>query len=298
MTGMSMATRAAWRATIRDMASQTAPNPFDKAATQPSIRELINDMTTRRAVPPSSLNTFHDNPRRGDVATIAASLKAHDQYRPITVNIGTHTGRPHEVLAGNHTLLAIRDLAEKHPDDPRWEAVLVHWVDVDDDMCDRIVAVDNRTAQLGGFDMTELDALLTRIGEVNLADIGYNDDDLADIRAQIEENALDLPPRPEGLHDISANPNTSDPARHDSYETTTTRAMILTMPIPQFVWVQECLAFLREREGHDNNVDMILELVSVAVNSDIPDADAEVSADALDQADNMAANATVDPDAQ
>lgn len=289
--------------------AMASPNPFDKSTAAPArdaaqdavLRDRIDNLTQRRKVPPSSLSTFHDNPRRGDVAKIAASLKAHTQYRPITVNIGTHTGRPHEVLAGNHTLLAIRDLAQKYPDDPQWDSVLVHWVDVDDDMCDRIVAVDNRSAQRGGFDMPELNALLTRIGEVNLADIGYSDDDLADIRAQIEENALELPLGPEGLHDVSGRRDTpSDPADDDRYEQVSTRAIILTLPIPQFVWAQEMLAFLRERENVDNNVDMVMQLIATATSTDIPDASEQVSANMVQATDDAAAaaNGAADPEAQ
>jgi hypothetical protein len=287
------------------MASETAPNPFDKGtkAREPAldgaaVRAAINDLTVRKHVPPATLNTFHRNPRKGDVPAIMASLKAHDQYKPIVVNIGTHTGRPHEVLAGNHTLMAVRELAEKYPDDPRWENVLVHWLDVDDDRCNRIVAADNQTAQLGGFDMEQLAGLLEDIGEVNLGDIGFSDDDLADIKAKLEENALNLPPRPEGLHDISNNPNTGSDERHGSYEQTGTRAMILTLPIAQFVWVQEQLTALREEYAVDNNVDMVLHLVADASETEVPAADAEVSADAIDQADNQAANGAADPEAE
>lgn len=52
------------------------------------------------------LSTYHRNPRRGAVGMIAESLKARGQYRAIVVNLGRLTGRPLEVLAGNHTLLA------------------------------------------------------------------------------------------------------------------------------------------------------------------------------------------------
>lgn len=48
---------------------------------QPST-DLVGTITR---IPPSELNTYHRNPRRGDVSAIAASLKAHDQYKPICV---------------------------------------------------------------------------------------------------------------------------------------------------------------------------------------------------------------------
>lgn len=127
-------------------------------------------------VAPGELHTFHRNPRRGDTATIAASLRAHGQYKPIVVNRGTHTGRPNEVLAGNHTLMAIRDLAERFPDDDRWQSVLVHWVDVDDDRASRIVLVDNRASEIGTVDTDTLYELLTTLENPDLDGTGYDDD--------------------------------------------------------------------------------------------------------------------------
>lgn len=123
---------------------------------------------------PSELSTYHRNPRRGDVSVIAASLQAHGQYKPIVVNRGTYTGRANEVLAGNHTLMAVRDLAEKHPDDARWQEVLVHWVDVDDDRAARIVLVDNRASEVGTVDYEQL---YTLIGDLpDLSGTGYDQD--------------------------------------------------------------------------------------------------------------------------
>jgi hypothetical protein len=123
---------------------------------------------------PSELSTYHRNPRRGDVSVIAASLQAHGQYKPIVVNKGTYTGRPNEVLAGNHTLMAIRDLAERHPDDERWQSVLVHWIDVDDDRAARIVLVDNRASELGTIDYESLHTLISDLP--SLEGTGYDQD--------------------------------------------------------------------------------------------------------------------------
>ena len=138
---------------------------------------------------PSELSTYHRNPRRGDVSVIAASLQAHGQYKPIVVNRGTYTGRANEVLAGNHTLMAVRDLAEKHPDDKRWQEVLVHWVDVDDDRAARIVLVDNRASEVGGYDTSELVALLDTLG-ADLTGTGFTEDDLASL-AHVVDTDLD-----------------------------------------------------------------------------------------------------------
>ncbi|SKT22705.1 ParB N-terminal domain-containing protein [Mycobacteroides abscessus] len=134
------------------------------------------------AVAPSSLRNYHRNPRKGNVDSVVASLKAHGQYRPITANIGTHTGRPNEVLAGNHTLKAFRKLAGDEPEDARWNAILVHWVDVDEDQAKRIVLADNRTSEKGTYDSKALADLLSDVSH-DLTGLGYTAEDLDAISA-------------------------------------------------------------------------------------------------------------------
>jgi hypothetical protein len=142
--------------------------------------------------PIHDLATYHRNPRRGDVSRLCESLIVHGQYRPIVINKGTLTGRKNEVLAGNHLLMAFRELAESSPDDERWahlaEArryepgeeywteIAVHEVDVDDDQAARIVAVDNRTAELGGYDDAQLLELLRSLPDLD--GTGYTELDL------------------------------------------------------------------------------------------------------------------------
>lgn len=125
---------------------------------------------------PRDLNLHPRNPRRGDVDAIAGSLKANGQFKPIVVNVGTHTGRPNEVLAGNHTLKAFRQLAEQNPFDGYWTGIKAHVVDVDDDMATRIVLVDNRSFEMGeGHDDSVVFELLSEIGTTGT---GYTDADL------------------------------------------------------------------------------------------------------------------------
>ena len=107
-----------------------------------------------------------------------ASLRRHTQYKPITGNIGTHTGRPLEILAGNHTLMAFRALAEAEPEDKAWQKILVHWVDVDDDMCNRIVVADNRTSELGHVDNDALHAILSEF-ETDIEGLGFTAEDIS-----------------------------------------------------------------------------------------------------------------------
>ena len=144
---------------------------------------------------PDELRPYHRNPRLGDVEAIARSLEVNGQYRPIVVNLGRHTGRPLEVLAGNHTLAAARHLG--------WDRIAATTVDVDDHQAARIVAADNRTADLGHYDDAVLLELLQELPD--LAGTGYTDDDLSDM--------LDLaegPPTLEQLADEYGDPRDDD----------------------------------------------------------------------------------------
>ena len=144
-----------------------------------------------RTLPTTQINLFHKNPRRGDVEAIAGSLQAHGQFRPIVVNEGTHTGRPMETLAGNHTLKAIQLLAERNPKDPRWQHVEAYVIDVDEDQAARIVLADNRTSDLATYDESELLDLLESVDD-DLDGTGYDYDDLNTLLAATSTTAADF----------------------------------------------------------------------------------------------------------
>ena len=120
---------------------------------------------------PDELAPYHRNPRRGDLDVITRSLQANGQYRPIVVNLGTKTGRPLEVLAGNHTLAAARALG--------WPTIAATTVDVDDQAAARIVVVDNRASDLASNDNDELIALLQTLPDLD--GTGYTDADITDL---------------------------------------------------------------------------------------------------------------------
>jgi hypothetical protein len=134
-------------------------------------------VNTTTNVAPMELSTYHRNARRGNIDAIVGSLRANGQYKPIVVNIGTHTGRPNEVLAGNHTLMAFRNLAEIHPTDERWNEISVYWIDVDDDRATRIVLADNRTAEDSTYDDVMLYDLIKSLGD-DLDGSGFSDKDV------------------------------------------------------------------------------------------------------------------------
>lgn len=101
----------------------------------------------------SSLVGYPTNPRRGDISAIAESLKAHGQYRPIVVQIGTNF-----ILAGNHTYKAAKKLG--------WKKIKVTYVDVDENQAKKIVLADNRLTDLAGYNEPLLKNLLTALPEL------------------------------------------------------------------------------------------------------------------------------------
>jgi len=130
-------------------------------------------MTERAELPEllveiDSVEPYPDNPRVGDVRTIARSLEANGQYRPIVVN-----KRTNEILAGNHTWKAAKYLG--------WATIAATFVDVDDDTARRIVLVDNRANDLARYEDDSLLEMLQSIVDdgLELIGTGYSEDDIA-----------------------------------------------------------------------------------------------------------------------
>jgi DNA modification methylase len=105
------------------------------------------------ATPLDQLHTMPGNPRRGDVEAVARSLERFGQLKPIVARAdGT-------VIAGNHTLMAARQLG--------WPELAVVRTDHDDATAKAFALADNRTSELGSYDEQ---ALLDMLNEVNEAD--------------------------------------------------------------------------------------------------------------------------------
>lgn len=223
-----------------------------RASTVRTVSGYSSDMESELITfHPGELALYHRNPRLGDVKIIADSLRAHGQYKPVVVNRGTHTGRANEVLAGNHTVKAFRDLLEAEPDNDAWTRVQGYVIDVDDDRARRIVLVDNRSAELGGYDNAALADLLGDLGD--LTGTGYTEDDLSDLMAGIEE----LVTSP----DDGLIPNVDIEDKADRYSDVSTRVIVLQYPISQFIWMQDKLGDFRKEAELETNSDAIRLLV-------------------------------------
>lgn len=124
------------------------------------------------AVPVDELRSLEGNPRRGDVAAVARSLKRFGQRKPIVARVdGT-------VVAGNHTLLAARELG--------WAEIAVVRVDDDEVTAKAYALADNRTSALGSFDLGDLAAMVGEVHAVDpelLAAASFDEDDLNELLA-------------------------------------------------------------------------------------------------------------------
>ena len=130
-------------------------------------------------IPLDELTPFPGNAKRGDVATIQASLRKNGQYRSLVVR--EIPDGPLIVLAGNHTLQALQ---AEGATQVRCEVVLC-----DDATARRINLVDNKAAELGGYDNDSLAELLSYL-DGDYEGTGYSAEDV---------EALITPPDPDEL---------------------------------------------------------------------------------------------------
>ena len=141
------------------------------------------------------LNVYYKNARRGDVDLIAESMQRNGVYKPLVVNRGTKTGRPMEVLCGNHSLMAIRRLADENPRDERWQTVDVYVIDVDEQQAARTVIADNKSSDEATYEVEELVNLLTELPD--LAGTGFDRDELDELLEALDAPELEEETPPE-----------------------------------------------------------------------------------------------------
>lgn len=127
------------------------------------------------SVPVNELVALPGNPRRGDVDAIARSLAQFGQRKPVVVRRADRV-----VLAGNHTVQAAKQLG--------WAEVAAVWVDDDDATAHAFALADNRTAELGGYDETDLAAMVASVAEYDadlLIATGWSAAELAELAAKL-----------------------------------------------------------------------------------------------------------------
>ncbi len=136
-------------------------SPRGEAKIAPQLHSLV--------VPIESVTLHPNNPRRGDVDAVAASLARFGQQKPIVVQASTR-----HVVAGNHLVKAALALG--------WREIAANVEELDDASAIGFMLADNRTADLGGYEDAMLAAILAeQEASANLAATGYDADDVAAI---------------------------------------------------------------------------------------------------------------------
>lgn len=136
---------------------------------------MPHDLTVHD-LPIGDVNLLPGNPRQGDIGAVSESMRVNGVYQPIIVNRGSKTGRPMEVIAGNHRTQAARALGH--------DTIPAIILDVDDDAATRIALADNRTSDLADYDTDALVVILQ--GLPDLAGTGYDPDDIDDLLTAYE----------------------------------------------------------------------------------------------------------------
>lgn len=111
----------------------------------PSIKKLAKSV--------DSLVPLENNPRRGDVAAIAASYKEFGQVKPIVVR--DNSDGSFTVIAGNHQLEAAKSLG--------WTEIAAVVLDADDARAVAFALADNRTMELGNTDQSQVIDMIAQI---------------------------------------------------------------------------------------------------------------------------------------
>lgn len=138
------------------------------------MEQPLTDLVVHR-VGVGDLKLYAGNARRGNIRTIAESLKANGQYRPLIVRRETS-----EILAGNHTYQAARELG--------WETVLVSYLDgLTDAQARKIVLIDNKANDAAGYDEHALAELLAEM-EGDYEGTGFDDAEARDLLATLEDD--------------------------------------------------------------------------------------------------------------
>ncbi|MEO1064801.1 MAG: ParB N-terminal domain-containing protein [Actinomycetota bacterium] len=163
------------------------------------------------------------NARKGDVASVAESLREFGQHRAAVVRRADST-----IVAGNHMVMAAMTLG--------WEHINVVWVDDDQETAIRRGLADNATGDQATWDKTLLTELLGEVGtDVPGFDAAFLDKLLDDGTSKPEE-------------DVPAYPIVAQPGEHYSY------VLIVGSDHPDNAWLQTAFALGKERSYKNSKV--------------------------------------------
>lgn len=214
----------------------------------------------RRALETLTLDPLNAR-RHGDrnLAAIARSLSEFGQRRPVVIRAdGT-------ILAGNGLVRAAGQLG--------WDAVEVTVVPEDwsDDQARAYAIADNRAGDLSEWDDEALlEALDALDGAALLEAAGFREEDLDDLRAEIEEELEDeRKPGEKTQQGERYSPSLSDYA--ERYAAKTTRFIALDYPNEIYLWVTDRLAAARAEMGLESNAATVLRILEEWTGEEAPE---------------------------
>jgi hypothetical protein len=184
-----------------------------------------------------TLKPYPNNPRKGDINLIAKSLETYGQYKPITIN-----KRTNEILAGNHTAQAARKLG--------WTTIKAVYIDADENTAAKIVLMDNKTSDAGGYDDATLLSLLDKLGDLDAT--GYTDRDLKELQSLYDH------PEPE-LRNTVMGKSLKD--WQETLNQRTSRIIMFDFDKPRYMWVAEKLEQFREENDLQSNTNALIRLI-------------------------------------
>ena len=145
------------------------------------VSELIRDVPQRfeRGVKLSTLKDWPGNPKDHDIGLIIESITRNGAYGVVLAQQSTR-----RILSGHGRKIAFRKLGIARRD--------VLWLDVDNATAERIVTIENRAVERGGWNEPALYDWLRDMAEHdNLAGSGYDGDDVEAMRRAIDMAAAD-----------------------------------------------------------------------------------------------------------
>jgi hypothetical protein len=223
----------------------------------PQIPEHLRNLARGRVAKREELTLLEGNPNQGDVEMVARSLLRFGQKTPIVLS-------PEGVVVKGNTTTQAADLLVAGGLDgldplPEWNEL---WVidDAEEDVSEQLAyaLADNRTARAGEDDPGLLLAMLERIDDHH--GIGYEPDDIADLRAAMQED--------DGSRFGATGVTEGEPAYADlvdDYTAKGIRSLVLDFPLADFEWIVEHADAVRRELGVETNAGLFLALLRAHV---------------------------------
>lgn len=214
-----------------------------------TIEEPGTNISDIVRVPIVSLQAHPDNPRRGNIEAIAASIKEHGFTTTLLVQRSTR-----RVLVGNHRLRAAQGLG--------LTMVPVRFIDCDDAQALRILLADNRASDVAGYDDEKLLSRLRSLGD--LQGTLFDMDAIEDIEARMGQVAVLLPQEFKGDY-ADAGQEMEQRAAAAERVAQEMRDVVLTMRPADYATFQENIKKLQKRWTKDGKAPGVIATTMMAV---------------------------------